>query len=271
MPTEFYYKGLSIADRTFPHSPSKAASLAKGTLYETWFDVLQASPWYLQMAETGVCLSSKSQEAWEKFGDLRNTTFTDWWLRTGYQIFAEVVPYREIQTVDIAYEVRHSKNEVNPPMLRLDVPINLSPAELQEQFNKILRAHQNYYYETRDYERWSHSTAPVHQFRESRLSYDSIKRLLDFYKDYEKEKTERNIKLHEYAIIKKIIPASLRRRRDLKLSAILTSVERGMLANAVSDKLKQIRYIMANATELRFPDDTPHDWAKSGSRGQSDD
>ena len=38
------------------------------------------------------------------------------------------------------------------------------------------------------------------------------------------------------------------------------------MANVASDTLKSVRALMANATELCFPDTTPHAWAKSGTR-----
>ena len=269
MPPRFHYKGLSAEDRTFAKTPTESAELARGTLYEAWFDTLKMSPWYNEIAVTGVYPSDAAEATWKHFGDLRKATFAAWWRRRGYQIFAEEVPYTEVQTTDLAFNVVNGDEQSNkPPILRLDIPLNLSPAALQEQFRKILRAHENYQGE---FDRWHFSTAPVHQERESKFHYSTIKQLLSFYKEYEVASSEEGLKLHEFALRKKLIPGRSKAkakdiRHAIESNSELLQNEKTMLANAVSDKLKQAKFLMANATEGHFPDDRPHPWAQTRQR-----
>lgn len=83
MTISFHYKGLDAEDRIFAKSPAESAALAKGTLYEAWFDVLQISPWYRGIAETGEFPSQQAKETWGYFGDLTDRNFSDWWLTVG--------------------------------------------------------------------------------------------------------------------------------------------------------------------------------------------
>ena len=85
MTVKFFLKGLSAEDRIFPQTIESSAKLAKGTLYEAWFETLQTSPWYRDSAETGIFKSQAAEEAWEQFGDLRKTDFASWWKSRGYR------------------------------------------------------------------------------------------------------------------------------------------------------------------------------------------
>lgn len=254
MSISLYYKGLDAEDRIFAKSPNEAAALAKGTLYEAWFDVLQTSPWYREIAKTGIYPSKLAQDTWEYFGDLTNVKFDDWWMATGFRIFAEAVPYFPIQVSDLDIEVKHAKRDDLPPILKIEVPLNLSRAALQQQFDEILRAHAAFL----DDDRWNRSTAPVHQYRESKLTYQTIKKWLQVYKDYERLKQEENITLYDFALSYKLLP---RFKKQLDDTQRLTPYDRQVLSNATSDILKPIRNIMANATEMQFPNSSQHEWA----------
>jgi hypothetical protein len=77
--------------------------------------------------------------------------------------------------------------------------------------------------------------------------------------------------LHEFALRKKLIPGrskvkSKDIRNAIESNSELLQNEKTMLANAVSDKLKQAKFLMANATEGHFPDDRPHPWAQTRQR-----
>lgn len=266
MAFDFYYKGLSAEDRIYPQTFETAASKAKGTLYEAWFDVLQISPWYKHIAETGEFLSYEANKTWEQFGDLRNKTFADWWRETGYRIFAERVPYQPTQITGIDVKIKPNKNENKPPVLNIEVPLNLPPAELEKQFREILRRQEEYQNE-RQFNRWDHSTAPVHQYRETKLNYSTIKKWLHVYQEYEKRKDQEGFKLYNFAWEQELHPTlfvglvkNLDMPADIRIDA----------ANVASDILKNAKYLMANATEGRFPCTDPHDWAKSGTRNRGD-
>lgn len=261
MTISFHYKGLSAEDRLFPQEPKQSAALAKGTLYEAWFDTLQTSPWHAEISRTGMFPDECAEKNWRLFGDLTGLTFTKWWMKTGYRIFAEEVAYRPVAATELEHEVSFDKDDKRPPTLTLEIPLNLSPKALEEQFKKILKAHENYQYE---FDRWKHSTAAVHQQRETKLTYGSIKRWLDLYKDWEREKAMNpELTQFEYSIKNNLVPNA---RRKIDLAAKMDETERAVFANALSDQLKQARNLMANATVGIFPDTTPHPWATSSGR-----
>lgn len=253
MTKEFFYKGLTSEDRTFSHQPAKAARLAKGTLYEAWFDTLQASPWYQEMERTGRFKSDEAEKTWRDFGKLENTKFEDWWNSTGFKIFAEKVPYTEIQNMSI--KVDHGDDESLPPMLKLEIPLNLDPKQLKLQFEKILRKHENY---VDRFDRWRFSTAPVHQSGETKITYASISRWLKIYLDWTRSKELRpKLAMWEFALEHKLCPEL---SREYGGGVIVPPPERRTLTNAVSDPLKLARRIMANATEGVFPSTDDHPW-----------
>lgn len=261
MAISFHYKGLSAEDRLFPKEPKQSAILAKGTLYEAWFDTLQTSPWYAEIAMTGIFPNDYVEKTWRSFGDLTGLTFSKWWMQTGYRIFTEEVPYQAVAATDLEHEVSFGKDEKRPPMLTLEIPLNLSPKALEEQFRKILKAHESYQHE---FDRWKHSTAEVHQPRETRLTYGSIKRWLVLYKDWESEKAKNSeLTQFEYSIKNNLVPNA---RKKIDLSAKLDATEKAVFSNALSDQLKLARNLMANATVGVFPDTSPHDWATSSTR-----
>jgi len=262
MTMDFYYKGLGPEERIFAQTPQAAAAKAKGTLYEAWFDVLQTSPWYNKMCETQEFPSDKAQEAWNQFGDLRGTTFSKWWLEAGYKIFAEVVPYQPMQIADLKIEVKESKNQKKPPLLKIEVPLNLSPAALKEQFNEILKAHKLY---SDEFDRWDYSTAEVHQERETKLSHATIKKWLQVYKAYEKDKDKKDFKLYNFARDLELHPklfVNMPKRVDLPEGLRIEA------ANVASDILKKAMFLMANATEMSFPNTSPHEWAITSNRAK---
>ena len=263
MTMDFYYKGLGPEERIFAQTPEAAAAKAKGTLYEAWFDVLQTSPWYNKICETRDFPSNKAREAWEHFGDLRGTTFSKWWLETGYKIFAEVVPYQPMQIADLKIEVKKSKDLKKPPVLKIEVPLNLSPAALKDQFNEILKAHKLY---TDEFDRWDFSTADVHQERETKLTYATIKKWTQVYKAYEIQKDKKDFKLYNFSRDLELHPKlfiNIRKRVDVPEDL------RTEAANVASDILKKAMFLMANATEMSFPNTAPHEWAVTSNRAKS--
>lgn len=261
MTVKFFLKGLSAEDRIFPQSIESSSKLAKGTLYEAWFETLQTSPWYRESCETGIFKSRAAEEAWQKFGDLRKIDFSTWWKTRGYEIFAEEVPYQPIEISEPQIKTQTKTNTKKPPTLKIEVPLNLHPKALREQFEIILRQHSDYYTENKD--RWDHSTAEVHQYRESKLTYQTISRWLHVYREYEKQKDLKDFKLYNFAKKMELHPTLFRgliKKRDVPESI------RAEAANVASDILKQARNIMAHATELRFPCTDPHDWTTTQKR-----
>lgn len=261
MAIEFYYKGLSAEDMVFGQTPKSSAAKARGTLYEAWFDALQTSPWYRNIAETGEFPSVAARDTWNQFGELRNETFSKWWLKTGYRIFAERVPYRPIQELEgVDINIKSDKDDSQPPILRIEVPLNLHPRVLREQFAKILAAQEEYH---SSFDRWDHSTAKVHQYRDAKLSYVAIKKWLDIYRLYEKEREFEGFKMYNFVREHKLHPSMF---IGLNEEAILDEGLRVNASNVLSDLIKQAKNLMAHASEGRFPCTDPHPWAISGRR-----
>ena len=143
------------------------------------------------------------------------------------------------------------------------MPLNLHPKALREQFEAILRQHSDYYTENKD--RWDHSTAPVHQYHETKLTYQTISRWLTVYRAYEKQKDRKDFKLYNFAKDMELHPSLFRgllKRVDVPVDLRIEA------ANVASDILKQVQNLMAHATELRFPCTDPHDWTTTQKRAK---
>ncbi len=263
MTIKFFFKGLSAEDRIFPQTIDSSVKLAKGTLYEAWFETLQTSPWYMEGAKTGIFKSASAEDAYKKFGDLSNIDFATWWKTIGYTVFSEDVPYRPVEIVGVEVKTKIESNEKKPPALKIEVPLNLHPKVLREQFEEILRLHSEYFNEKND--RWNHSTADVHQYRESKLSYQTISRWLRVYRAYNKQKEHKDFKLYNFAKEIELHPTLF---RGLLKKADVPESMRVEAANVASDILKQAQNLMAHATELRFPCTDPHEWVATQKRAK---
>jgi hypothetical protein len=285
MPIDFYYKGLSAEERIHPYRPSESVDKAKGTLYESWFDTLKASPWYAEICDTKKFPTDSSKETWQRFGDLRNVTFENWWLIRGHKIFSEKTPYRPINEVTLDYAIEN-RNDINkPPVLVLEIPLNLTPAELTKQFEKIVARQILYMNEmldgtptdqatehsdndmfaaARKFNRWDHSTAAAHQQRETKMTYQQIKVWVDAYKGWIAAKTK-NPKLtqSQYAQQLKLKPKGV---RDLGAGVALGKEEKDSYANALSEYLKMAKFLMAHAADGVFPCTDPHSWVEQKAR-----
>lgn len=261
MTITFFLKGLSAEDRLFPQTIESSVKLAKGTLYEAWFETLQTSPWYRDSCQSGQYKSLAAEQAWQKFGDLRDIEFSKWWKIRGYEIFAEKVPYQPIEISEPQVKTQSRQQGNKPPSLRIDVPLNLHPSMLRRQFEEILRQHSYYYLENRN--RWDHSTAEVHQYRETKLTYTTISRWLAVYRAYEQQKTQKEFKLYNFTKEMDLHPYMF---RGLRKQGEVPEDLRVEAANVASDILKQVQNLMAHATELRFPCTDPHAWTTTQTR-----
>ena len=289
MPVDFYYKGLSAEDRIYPHKPNKSAALAQGTLYEAWFDTLKISPWYKEICSSKKFPSISSKKTWEQFGDLSNLTFGNWWRKTGYKIFSETIPYRPVREVKLGYAIKHADDENKAPTLILEIPLNLSPSQLTHQFQLLVEKQFEYrnaignlkyldqdfsqensinddvLFSTRnDYNRWDHSTALVHQTRDTKITYQQIQIWLKSFVKWTAAK-EANPKLtqSDFAQLLMLKPKGV---RSLGKGVLLSKKDKAIYASALNEHLKMARFLMAHATEGLFPFTEPHPWVKGPSR-----
>lgn len=251
MPVDFYYKGLMDEDEHFrPHTPEKSAERAEGTMYEAWFDALKASHWYIAMCEGGEPPTNAAQVCFETFGDIRPFSFKKWWLHTGYQIFAEQTRYEEVQVHEVAAKVTLKYNKKTGALnnLFLEIPINIDPRKLREQFEDILEKHSRYF---DHHNRHVESDAQVAFDRDSKLNYKTIMLWLKVYKLVEQERLKKNgASQAEICRDLELRPSLL---KEFGLGTVIDSDVKQKAASVVSDYYKKALRLIANATEMRFP------------------
>ena len=117
---------------------------------------------------------------------------------------------------------------------------------------------------SRTFNRWEHSTAEVHQQRDTKMTYQQINIWLTIFKDWTAAK-EANPKLTltQFSLQKNL---SHEGKRIYNSSSTTSNKGEQMLANAASEPLKMARFLMAHATEGVFPFTEPHPWATGPSR-----
>lgn len=252
------YKGLLPADAVWGLEPEASGVKAQGTLYEAWFDTLKISPYYNKNIDDGVVGDSPQAKTILLFGDLRNKEFKGWWLETGYRIFAEPAPYEPIQEIsDLKVRLTKEKHPKAPRTIIIEVPLNLDPRELSRQFQALLEKQAEY---KEEFNRWKAAEADAHQNGETKLSFNTIQSWLKTYKEYERQKKllgsefklynfTKDMGLHPYYALKSS------RAREVPES------ERIAMSNVASDLIKKVKFLMANAAEMRFPDTTRNEVA----------
>lgn len=252
---QLFFKGLPEDVRFKSHSIPESMERAKGTLYETWFNSLQLSPYYQGICETGEFPSEQAEKTFHLFGDLRNTTFDKWWVATGYGIFAEKKPFNK---VSITNEVNSNGEDV--PILRLEIPLNVSPKTLRNQFDNLLELHHPHY---KDFDRWQASTAEV-RFENRKLTSASLDLYLEIYKEY--LANENDLGLYELGVMKKVNSKLVVLHSDRPKEVADKHVK---MANAVSEYIEKAKNLVAYATEGIFPCVENHHWIERKKRNTS--
>jgi len=252
MPVDFYYKGLMDEDEHFrPHTPEKSAERAEGTMYEAWFDALKASHWYMAMCEGGEPPTNAAQVCFQNFGDIRPYSFKKWWMDVGYQIFAEQTRYEDVQVHEVSAKVKLKYNKKTGALnnLFLEIPTNIHPRKLREQFEDILEKHSRYFEHNN---RFAESDAPVTFDRDSKLNYKTIMLWLKVYKLVEAERSKKHgASLAEICRDMELRPSLL---KEFGYRTVIDDPEvKQKAASAVSDYYKKALRLIANATEMRFP------------------
>lgn len=126
-PRPFRLKGTTLPE---------SVKLAKGSLYEAFFDALQLSPIYKEAIQSKDFMNEDVKRTYDLVGDLRNTNFETWWANYGYTIFAETKPLNQVKK-------RSHKNPFGRaiPLLSVDIPLDVSPQLLREQIEELLKKH----------------------------------------------------------------------------------------------------------------------------------
>lgn len=188
------------------------------------------------------------------FGDLRNITFEKWWVATGYGIFAEKKPFNK---VSVSNEKDEAGEEV--PILRLEIPLNVSPKTLRNQFDSLLELHHPHY---KDFDRWKASTAEV-RFENKKLTSASLNLYLDVYRAYLEIKDDGELGLYELGLNLKINPKLVIVHRDQPKEVADKKIR---MANAVSEYIEKAKNLVAYATEGIFPCVENHHWIERKTR-----
>ena len=249
-----FFKGLPEDVRFKSYSIPESLERAKGTLYETWFNALQLSPYYQAICESGQYPSDEAKRTYELFGDVRNTTFDAWWVEVGYGIFAEKKPFNK---VSVNNETDSFGEDVK--VLHLEIPLNVSPKTLRAQFDNLLELHHPHY---KDFDRWQASTAPV-RMESRKLTSVSLNICLDVYRSFIEKSKQGEALLYEIGEELRINPKLNVIHSD---RAIEVNEKRIKMSSAVSEYLEKAKNLTAHATEGRFPCTDNHPWIERQTR-----
>lgn len=251
---QLFFKGFPEDVRFKSHTIPESVERAKGTLYETWFNALQLSPYYQRICQTKEFPSDQAEKTFLLFGDLRNINFEKWWVATGYGIFAEKKPFNK---VSVSNEKDEAGEEV--PILRLEIPLNVSPKTLRNQFDSLLELHHPHY---KDFDRWKASTAEV-RFENKKLTSASLNLYLDVYRAFLEIKDDGELGLYELGVNLKINPKLVIVHRDQPKEVADKKIR---MANAVSEYIEKAKNLVAYATEGIFPCVENHHWIERKTR-----
>lgn len=247
-PRPFRLKGTTLPE---------SVKLAKGSLYEVFFDALQLSPFYKEAVQSKDFINEDVKRTFDLVGDLRNINFETWWANYGYTIFAETKPLNQVKK-------RSHKNLFGRaiPLLSVDIPLDVSPQLLREQIEELLKKHHPNY---KNFDRWKTSTAQI-KFKSTRMTYQSISLCLKVYRKYQDKKQSQpeNARLYMIGEELGLNPKLNVMSRDLKAIAATKKIK---MAATVTEYLDKAKNLIAHATEGNFPVVTDHPWYQKKKRG----
>lgn len=251
----FFYKGFPEDVRFRAHTVPQSLEIAKGTLYQAWFDALQLSPYYAKAIDTGIWPSEEVQQTYKTFGDLRQTDFDRWWVGKGHSLFAEQHAFRRVLVTDASDESGHIG-----PTLKLEIPLNVSPATLKRQFDELLKEHHPHY---KDFDRWKASSAPM-RMENRKLTSVSINLYLQVYRRWvDKGGLIKDVHLFEIGEELGLDPKNVVLRTDYPKEASAKHLKMSLM---VTEYLEKAKNLVAHATEGRFPCVDDHPWIERKSR-----
>jgi hypothetical protein len=147
-------------------------------------------------------------------------------------------------------KLKYNKKTGKLNNLLIEVPMNINPRKLKQQFDEIL-ANQSRYYDHGN--RFAESDADVTFDRDRKMDYKTIKRWLEVYKAVRKERNLRGKDTPLYEICRSM-------NLDSKLFAefgsgtVVDDPEiRQRAANMISEYYQKAQRLVANATEMKFP------------------
>jgi hypothetical protein len=258
----FFFKGFPEDVRFRNHTVPESLRLAEGTLYETWFNALKLSPHYINICETQIYPSDAARRTYELFGNIRSKNFGEWWIEVGYGLFAEQKPFNKI-------EISEGENSLgeSTPVLKLEIPLNVSPKTLMKQFEALLEIHHPHY---KDFDRWKASTASL-PLQNRKLTSASLDICLDVLKESLKPQDQNGKNtLYDIGERLKLNPRAVIKNTDLHFEQV---EKKAKMSATVGEHLEKARNLVAWATEGYFPCVEPHEWVprKTRTRNQSEE
>jgi hypothetical protein len=241
-------KALPRAQRIKGVSVPESLLLAKRSLYEAWFNTLVLSPFYQEAIRTNVFISADVKRTCDLFGNLNGISFDGWWMGGGYKIFEEAKPFNKASL----RKVRNPFGK-NVPVMSVDIPLDVSPQLLREQFEDLLKQHHPNY---KKFDRWKTSTAKA-KLRATRLTFDSIDLCLQVYKKYLDMQKKDKVLLYKIGEELRLNPRLNVLPTDFKAMAAAKKLK---MASTVSEYLEKAKNLVAHATECNFPVITDHPW-----------
>ncbi len=254
----FFFKGFPEDVRFSKHSVPESLEIAKGTMYEAWFNALRLSPYMAESIDSGEWFSDQQKATYEKFGDLRGAKFDTWWVDVGFNLFAEKQDFKRLT-------LREQGDEAKQDTLVIEIPLTTSPATLKAQFSDLLREHHPHF---KRFDRWEMSTAAA-KLQSSRLTSLSINLYLSVYeKQRDMIATEiEDVTLYQVGEVLNLNPRLVvkfaDRPADIKEKHLQMSLQ-------VSEYLKKAKNLIAHASEGIFPYTENHDWVERASRAPSE-
>jgi hypothetical protein len=222
-------------------------------MYETWYRCLKASPYMAEAMATGQWRSEDQQKTYQRFGDLRHTTFDSWWLDCGYELFRES---RDFKRIDVQPQTGTAGNEET---LVLVIPLTVSPATLKDQFDELLRQQHPRY---KKFDRWEHSSA-TGRFRSSKLTSVSLNLYVSVYETWD---GNQDAALYDIGEQMSLNPRYVVKHGDLGSDI---REKRLQMALTVSEYLGKAKNLIAHASEGRFPCTDDHDWVERSKRASN--
>jgi len=249
----FFFKGFPADVRFRRHSVPESLELVRGTLYEAWYRAVKNSPYMAQAIDEDVWRSKEQRNNFTNFGDLRGTTFDEWWVQVGYEIFKEPDGFKRIG-------IKESSQTNDDQTLTIEVPLTVSPATLKAQFDQLLKDKHPHYVQ---FDRWKFSEAQL-KMRSSKLTSQSLNLYLDVYECWTALKSQNPIThLYEVGEQMKLNPRYTVNRNDFPEEVKEKHLQMSL---TVTEYLGKAKNLIAYASEGIFPCTEDHEWIERTER-----
>jgi hypothetical protein len=255
---ELFFKGFPEDVRFRRHTVPESLEIARGSLYEAWYRCVKLSPYLADAIDTDVWRSDRLRTTYKNFGDLRNTTFDEWWLSMGFGLFSEGKDFRRISVCEIS-------EDLDGDTIRFLIPLTTSPATLKKQFDALLKKHHPYY---KKFDRWEHNSTATARMRTSKLKSDLINKYIQAYETrQELRKSNPSVRLYEVGEAMNanilLVPKPTDNTNQINEKHFLMSQQ-------VTEYIEKARNLIANASEGVFPSTDNHEWVERSTRSRFD-